>query len=288
MSSHQTLRHCRAARALTYEACFLLSLLALPAAMGERVISTSPQLTEIMFQLGKGSDVVAASQGSLYPKEAQLLPMLGPLYMPSIELTVKLEPDWVLLDARALNHGYEQALRTHRISELKFDLANIEALVSSARTILKTIYHQDNNPHLAKYTTCLTALSSPARFSYLAVAWPSPIVLFGRNTFLSDVLNRIGGKNAAPLEWSTPFPQVADEWILSQTVEVIFFLNDVPQVEEQMKKLASRWWPKNPPRLEPLNSDYFARASFTPFIHLDDLNATQPKTKFKECLESKK
>src|SRR5476651_2534551 len=93
---------------------FLSSIFFLSALCGNafaiHLISTSPQVTELLFQLGKGKDIVATSALSDYPSEAKSLPVIGPLFMPSIERTFVFHPDWVILDDANLSPPYERAL----------------------------------------------------------------------------------------------------------------------------------------------------------------------------------
>ena len=61
----------------------------------ERIISISPSITEILFAIGAGTQVVAVDSYSTYPKEAPIT-LLSSL-QPSIEAIATFEPDLVLL-----------------------------------------------------------------------------------------------------------------------------------------------------------------------------------------------
>ena len=60
-----------------------------------RIVSISPSLTEILFAIGAGTQVVAVDSYSTYPKEAPIT-LLSSL-QPSIEAIATFEPDLVLL-----------------------------------------------------------------------------------------------------------------------------------------------------------------------------------------------
>src|SRR5690606_14748422 len=62
-----------------------------------RIVTTSPQTTELVFQLGLGDHIVGVSAGSHYPDAAKNLPTIGELFAPSLEKTVALRPDCVVL-----------------------------------------------------------------------------------------------------------------------------------------------------------------------------------------------
>lgn len=99
----------------------------------ERVISLSPALTEILFDLGLGAHVVATSQYTTYPKEAQSLPQVGGYFHPSLETILAFSPTLVV--GHENSHNYlaklsqlgitTLALRSQTLEEIK---ESIEAL----------------------------------------------------------------------------------------------------------------------------------------------------------------
>ena len=61
----------------------LLFILSLEAK--ERLVSLSPSITEILYALGVGEEIVATSSYSLYPPAAQKLPIIGGYTNPHME-----------------------------------------------------------------------------------------------------------------------------------------------------------------------------------------------------------
>ena len=66
------------------------------AAPATRIISIAPHLTEIAFAAGVGPRLIAVSEYSDYPPEAQLLPRVGDGARVDIERILTLKPDLVL------------------------------------------------------------------------------------------------------------------------------------------------------------------------------------------------
>ncbi|MBI4188804.1 MAG: ABC transporter substrate-binding protein, partial [Chloroflexi bacterium] len=62
----------------------------------QRIVSSVPSVTEMLFALGVEGKVVGVSDYSDYPEEAKLKPSVGSYFNPSIEKIVKLNPDLVL------------------------------------------------------------------------------------------------------------------------------------------------------------------------------------------------
>lgn len=62
----------------------------------DRVISAAPNITEIVFALGRGDTLVGRTDFCDYPPEVASIPSIGNLMEPNIEAIVELEPDVVI------------------------------------------------------------------------------------------------------------------------------------------------------------------------------------------------
>jgi iron complex transport system substrate-binding protein len=65
-------------------------------ATAKRIVSVSKQITEMLFALGKGKDIVACDLTSSYPDSAKLLPKVGYHRLLSTEGIVSMRPDVVV------------------------------------------------------------------------------------------------------------------------------------------------------------------------------------------------
>lgn len=63
----------------------------------QRIVSLVPALTEILFSIGAGHQVIAVSSFDDYPQEALSLPRVGALLDPDTERILSLRPDLVLI-----------------------------------------------------------------------------------------------------------------------------------------------------------------------------------------------
>ena len=63
-----------------------------------RIVCVSKQLNEMIFELGKGHDIVAVDLSSTYPDSAKLLPNVGYHRMLNAEGIISMKPDLVLHD----------------------------------------------------------------------------------------------------------------------------------------------------------------------------------------------
>jgi iron complex transport system substrate-binding protein len=81
---------------------FLLALSFALCAAGadgpQRIVSLSPDLTEMLYGVGAFNRVVGVSNYETYPPEATKLPRLGPLHNPNFEKLTAMRPDLVVIN----------------------------------------------------------------------------------------------------------------------------------------------------------------------------------------------
>jgi len=75
---------------------FVIFVVSFQAQRPQRIISLVPALTEMLFAIGAGPQVVAVSSFDEYPPEATKLPRVGALLDPDTERIISLTPDLVV------------------------------------------------------------------------------------------------------------------------------------------------------------------------------------------------
>ena len=90
---------------LTILVIFLLVILAsaheINGSSPKRIISLSPSITEILFEIGSGNQVIAVDNLSNYPNEAPITDISA--YDPNVEAISLLNPDLVILSYNIKN-----------------------------------------------------------------------------------------------------------------------------------------------------------------------------------------
>ncbi len=198
----------------------------------ERILSTAPNVTEILFALGAGDRVVAATDQCTYPPAAARLPRIGGYWTPSAEKALGARPDLVIasrgnpreflaairnsgcpvftIDPKTLD-GIFEAIR--QVARIIGDPAAGEALISGMQGRLKAI---------ASALREVPEAQRPTAFVLLEV---STLYTAGSATFLDDVISAAGGRNIAEhLKGYKPFSMesllAADpDYLLLSTME---------------------------------------------------------------------
>jgi len=98
-----------------------------------RIVSMSPSITEILFMLELGKNVVGVTHFCTYPPEARSKPIIGGYSDPNYEAVVALHPDLIIMlteHAEPLRNLEKLGLKT-----LVVDHRNIDAILNSITAI---------------------------------------------------------------------------------------------------------------------------------------------------------
>jgi len=183
----------------------------LPAAAPGRIVSMAPNVTEILFAIGLGPNVVGVTRFCDHPPEALSLPKIGGLVDPNIEIILSLRPDLVI----AFRGNPLRLL--DRLSELKLPVFALDAggdLDALTELILRIglITRRENEARAlsdelrARERTVASALGDivkrPRVFVFL---YGQGLWTCGGQSYLNDVISRAGAVNiaaAVPKKWA--------------------------------------------------------------------------------------
>jgi iron complex transport system substrate-binding protein len=213
---------------------FLLCILLFPRPIDanehptQRIISTSPSITEILFELGLEDRVVAVTDFCKYPAKACKLPSIGGMINPNMETIIALKPDLIIHQSG--NQRIAKNAKSLRIPALKVDVGKIEGILSS----IKKIGSELNCPQSAKkliqrlnekityYKERLKSLPKKRVLLLLGdSSHPSrDLYAVGSGTFLDELLNLAGGENIVK---NSParYPKLSKEFIIKKSPEII-------------------------------------------------------------------
>jgi iron complex transport system substrate-binding protein len=210
-------------------ALFLYSISFVDAhATSQRVISTSPAITEILFAIGAGDRVVGVTDYCNYPKNACLLPSIGGPLNPNTEKWIALKPDLIILqdDSVVLN----KHAKVFKIPTLEVSVNNLENILRSIQVIADAMQTPKAGKQLVdkikiqidNYRTSL-GKTKPRQVLMLLSDTNDPsrdLYAVGRNTFLNELLSIAGGENILPETMAT-YPKISKEFIIAKSPEII-------------------------------------------------------------------
>lgn len=236
------------------------------------LLATSPQTTELLFQVGAGKHVVGAPSGSQYPPEAAKLPTIGTLFAPSLEKVLALRPTAVVLDALNANPSFEASVLALGLKTFVWDTRSPFAMLADARRLQRELGLSLDLKTVDKWENCLKRLHTnrpAAALKYVGLVWMDPPIAWGGGAFLSHLFSEMGYENALSSQFHSPYVPVTEEWLLQQKVDRAFYLQHASENAQSNQARLRRWWPDSVEKTA-LSADAFARASLTP---LQNLNA---------------
>ncbi|HEY2092623.1 MAG TPA: helical backbone metal receptor [Thermoanaerobaculia bacterium] len=185
-----------------------------------RVVSLVPSLTETLFDLGAGGDVVGITDWCIFPEGLDLT-RVGGTKNPRIDEIRALRPDIVYMnqEENLAKHArsIEEFARVH-VSEPK-SVDDVAALFRE----LGEIHDRDPQPLLDRLQA---ARQMPKRdFTFAVAIWKKPWMWCGGDTYVSDLVEQAGGRNVLRDQSRYPAIDIAD--VVDLGADVIF-LPDEP------------------------------------------------------------
>ena len=218
-----------------------------------RIISSSPSITETLFELGLKDRVIAVTDFCEYPKEACQLPSIGGMLNPNMETVVSLNPDLII------HQPGNQRLRNNAISvgikTLEVRMGNLEEIFESIKIFGDALNCQEQANKLTLQLTTGIAFyqerikglpkkdvllllgdsSDPGRDLYAA----------GPGTFLNELLNLSGGKNIIG-DSPSRYPKLSKEYIIEKSPEIIIEAGPKSNLSQQEIDLRIQEWNRFP------------------------------------------
>src|SRR5262249_13921193 len=114
-----------------------------------RIVTLAPNLTEIVFALGAGKELVGVSEYSDYPPEAQSLPRVGGLDV-SAERVVSLSPDLVLATPEGNAKGPVMALIAAGVPVLLVPGGSLDGVLEGIRLVAERLGREGEGERLGR------------------------------------------------------------------------------------------------------------------------------------------
>ncbi|HEX8619259.1 MAG TPA: helical backbone metal receptor, partial [Thermoanaerobaculia bacterium] len=186
-----------------------------------RVVTLSPNLTEMIFAIGAEGTLVGTDNFSNFPAPARRLPKVGGM-QPNIEKIVALRPELVIASTEGNHPNLAPALeaagiplfvvRTDRVAEVPKAMQRLGTLLAGPRT----------EAAVRELTAAVgaqrrTRANAPR---VLFAVWTDPLYVGGRNTFFDDVLQLTGARNAVEVDG---WPQYSLESLLASPPDLVVY-----------------------------------------------------------------
>jgi iron complex transport system substrate-binding protein len=242
----------------------------------QRIVSVAPSITEILFALGAGDQVVGVTTYCNYPEAAKSRPKVGGYTTPSLEAILALRPNQVIMMKN--RPDVAQKLRQTGIDVTELQPENLAGVYEAIRVIAEKI----GVP--AKGRSLVQSIQKELQdASTKTTNGPKPKVLFivgrtpgtiadltgvGPGSFLSELITLAGAENILA-DAVVAYPKVNMEEVIRRNPDVIIDMGHLEMVSDSQKQAVKELWRKKYPflqaiqrdRLFAISADYFVTPS---------------------------
>ncbi len=251
------------ARLRLITALFLISIFSSSvfAEPKQRIISLSPANTELAYEAGLGSHLIAVSAYSDYPEQAKKLEQVSDWQGLNVERIIALKPDLILAWRGGNPQRPLDQIASLGIPIIYFDPQNIDEVIAAIGELAQYSEHPDvAHQNVAAMQAILAkqkqqySIANPRKRVFIQLG-TQPLFSAGNHTIQNDVVKLCGGENIfenSAVQW----PQVSREQVLTRKPEVILITGN----EAQEKAVKSFWGAQLNVPIIRLNEDWFHRA----------------------------
>jgi iron complex transport system substrate-binding protein len=196
------------------------------AGPARRVVSLAPSITELLFAIGAGGQVVGRTVYDQYPPAALQVPAVGDGLNPSVEAIVARHPDLVLLYRSAHTDAAVQQLERLGVPTLVVRHDGLADIARTARLLGRATGQDSGGQAIGRSIDSLLAQPLPPLVTRLAyVVWDSPPIVIGAGSFLDELARRAGAENVFH-DIPTPSATVSIETIVARDPDWIAVVRD--------------------------------------------------------------
>jgi len=198
----------------------------------ERIVTLAPAITEMVFTLDRGKEIVGNTTYCNYPEAAKKIRRVGGLMDINIEILVSLKPTVIIL--------YPEAYDNIKIMEKKSTLVVIkhtsvndifDGIISISKVLGTESQGRETVTSIKKELESIQKKSSARKnkkIKTLIVIGRNPdnlsnMYIIGRKDFLNQLLEVAGGVNA--YSGDIDYPSISVESIIAMNPDVIFELS---------------------------------------------------------------
>lgn len=163
-----------------------------------RLVSHTASNTEIVCALGAADLLVGVDADSDYPPEVvSRLPQLGRDLQLDIDAVLALKPDLVLSSLTVPGHEkVVEGLQARGVPVLVADPVSLEGVYQSIREIAAALGRAPQGSALIDaMDAAMPRIPRRHRPRILVEWWPKPVIVPGRDSWISDLLERVGAVN---------------------------------------------------------------------------------------------
>ncbi|MCE1274227.1 MAG: cobalamin-binding protein [Chlorobiales bacterium] len=209
----------------------------------KRIISLAPSLTEMLYAIGAGDQLVGRTSACDWPQEAEKVPVVGAFGRPSLELLAAARPDLVV-DVDLADEETGRKISAMNIRNEHIHCQSPDDIPQALRKLGSLTGHERQADSLAgviergldRFRKESAEMKNKPGV-YLEI-WDDPLWTGGKNSFVSSLISYAGGRNIGDAVNKEYF-EISPEWVITQNPDVIacmYMSKEIPAVDNVTKR----------------------------------------------------
>ncbi|HEV2962386.1 MAG TPA: cobalamin-binding protein [Candidatus Angelobacter sp.] len=205
-----------------------------------RVVCLTPSVTDTVYTLGAGDEVVGVSDYTKYPAEALKKPSVGQVLNPSIEAVVALHPD-LAIGVGDLNTEVA-VLKIERLGIPVFLVVphGIGGIYRSIENIGKVLNREREARELvsslrAREEAVRKRVSGKPPVRVFMPLSDDPVITIGKNAFLTELITAAGGRSVTD-DLAQDWPNINMEAVLVRQPDYLLLIEGSPLTIGDLRK----------------------------------------------------
>ena len=204
-----------------------------------RIISLVPSQTELLFDLGLDEEVVGITKYCIHPTHwPEQKTIVGGTKNFQIEIIQELQPDLIIANREEnTKEGIEELQKKYPVwvSEI-YTIEDAFAMISGIGSIVSR--HEKSLQIIFDVKAWLSNVRPFPSTKVLYLIWRKPWMAAGQNTFINDMLAKLGLKNCLPE--NSRYPELSNDELKEINPEVVFLSSEpYPFKEKHIAELQS-------------------------------------------------
>ena len=210
-----------------------------------RIVSLVPSVSEIIFALGAQAELVGRTDFCDYPAAVLSKPSVGGMVNPNLETLVTLRPDLVFATDEGNREDTVRQLtrlripvylvHANRIAETVDLIARVGALSERPADVARV-----SGEMLRRIESVRRAVAPFPRRRVLYVLWPDPLIVPGRESMLTELIEIAGGTSITAKE-AEAYPRFSLETAVARAPEVIILADHSTGASTAGRAAPEKW-----------------------------------------------
>ena len=190
----------------------------------QRIVSLAPSITENLFALGVGEQVVGVTSWCDYPQEARTKMVIGDAINLNMELLLVLEPDLVIGDS-TLVQSHLDSLEALGIPTYVVGPTSVAEVQASLIDWGRVVGAEEKGEELAeamgsRLQELVDTVQRSEKPRVFMEIWNEPLMTVGPGSFMDELIVLAGGENIAG-DSPNPWPMFSEELVIERDPEVV-------------------------------------------------------------------